>query len=144
MTEVHALRRSAATLALIPAAAGIFGASVAWAGAHDPLVATATTAVPAMPEPTPAAASGPTAEDQQLANLTGQVLAAQARIAALRATLATQAADAESARVQATQAAAAQAAAVAAQSGAARSAPRAAQAPAPAAPPVDVVTGASG
>ncbi|WP_024286579.1 hypothetical protein [Cellulomonas sp. KRMCY2] len=149
MTEYRAARRRAATLALIPAAAGIFGGSVAWAGAHDPLAVAATSTDQPTAQPTadaaPAVASGPTAEDQRLADLTAQVLAAQARIAALQATLAAQASDAESARVQAADAAATQAAATA-QAAADRAATQAAPAPAPApaAPPVNVTTGASG
>jgi hypothetical protein len=126
-------------LLLIPAAATVFGASVAWAAANDPLAAAAPAPTPsAVPAAPPAPADA--AEEQRMADLAVQIEAARARIAELQTVLAVR------------DAAAAQAAAAAAAAPAPRastpqrSAPAAAQ-PAPApqpAPPTQVTTKASG
>jgi len=109
-------------LALIPAAAGVFGASVSWAGSHDPLAAAAPTTVAA---PSPTLDPARIAQDQQMADLAAQVEATRLRIAELQAALAAQTANA--------------------QAPAAPSRQQAAPAPAPApAPKVQAVTGASG
>ena len=87
-------RRRLAALALIPATAGVFGASVAWAGAHDPMAADAASAAatPVAAAATPDAAQ--VAQDQQMADLAAQVEAARVRIAELQVVLSTRAADA--------------------------------------------------
>jgi len=165
MTDIRALRRRVTALAMIPAAAGVFGASVAWASSHDPLAqassATTSTATPTTPAPTTAAPT-PTVSDRQavidqhLTELNAQVGSAESRIAELQATLAAQAASAAGARpstagvvakapAKAPAAPAAAAPAAAAPAAAAPApAPAAAPAPAPAPPPpVNVVTKAS-
>jgi hypothetical protein len=128
--------RRFAGLLLIPAAATIFGASVAWAASNDPLAVAAPAPTPsAVPVAPPTQADAAT--EQQMADLAVQIEAARVRIADLQTVLATR--DAASA-----QAAAAAAAAPAPQASTAqRSAPAAAPAPAPA-PPVQVTTKASG
>jgi hypothetical protein len=90
MADSRALRRRVTALAMIPATAGVFGASVAWAGSHDPLAATSSsTAAPT------AAAVDQVAVDQRVTALTAQVTWAESRIAALQATLDAQAAAAQ-------------------------------------------------
>lgn len=132
MTDPRTFRRRAAALALIPATAGVFGASLAWAGANDPLATASSSSIqPAPATQTPDPRPTP---DEHIADLTAQVVSAQARIAALRAVLAARAADTAAARVQAEAAAAA----VPAARAPARAPARAA------APPVHVVTKASG
>lgn len=109
-------------LALIPAAAGVFGASVSWAGSHDPLAAAAPTTVAA---PSPTLDPARIAQEQQMADLAAQVEATRLRIAELQAALAAQTANAQAPAAPSTQ--------------------QAAPAPAPApAPKVQAVTGASG
>ena len=91
MTDARALRRRVTALAIIPATAGIFGASVAWASSHDPLAKTAaSTAAPNQTVPTAGAGDQAAATDQRLVDLTAQVAAAEARIAALQGTLTAQ------------------------------------------------------
>ncbi|PVU82649.1 hypothetical protein DDP54_06110 [Cellulomonas sp. WB94] len=136
-------------LAMIPATAGVFGATVAWASAHDPLAAasSATASESALPQasPTAEAVVPQAAVDQRLLELNRQVVSAEARIAELRAALAAQAAAAGAAAASA----AAVPAPVAAAPAPAPAPARAAPAPAPAAaapappPPVNVVTKAS-
>jgi hypothetical protein len=165
MTDARALRRRVTALAMIPAAAGVFGASVAWASSHDPLAqassATTSTATPTTPAPTTAAPTPTVSDrqaviDQRLTELNAQVGSAESRIAELQATLAAQAAQAAQAASAAgappsTAGVAAKAPAKAAAKAPAAPAPAApAPAPAPAAapapapaPPVNVVTKAS-
>lgn len=127
-TNRHLARRRAATIALLPAVAGVFGGSLAWAGSHDPLSSGQTGAAPS------AASSDGRSPAEALA---AQVQDAQRRLAALEASLA---------QSQAAQSGAAQGAAADNQSAQApAAAPAPAPAPAPAAPPpVHVTTRASG
>lgn len=124
-TNRHLARRRAATIALLPAVAGVFGGSLAWAGSHDPLASGQTGSAPSAP---------PSDGGSPAEALAAQVQDAQRRLAALEASLA--------------QSAAAQAAAADGQAAAAPApAPAAAAAPAPAPaapPPVHVTTRASG
>lgn len=123
MTDRHLVRRRAATIALLPAVAGVFGGSLAWAGSHDPLSSGQAGATPSVAT----SDGGGPAEA-----LAAQVQDAQQRLAALEASLAQrQAAQSAAAENQPAQAPAA--------------APAPAPAPAPAAPPpVHVTTKASG
>lgn len=164
MTDPRTFRRRAAALALFPAAAGLFGASVAWAGANDPLAAQ-TAAAAQVSADTRAilaqAAAAQAANDQHLADLSNQVVTTQARIAELQAVL--DARNAAAAAVQAQIDAASSSTATSTRSAttAAKAAPTAktatpasaAPAPAPAptpaaapapAPAVAATTGASG
>lgn len=148
MTDRAAARRGVMALALIPLSAGAFGGTVAWAGSHDPLAEAAAATAQAEAVVTPVVATvpaGPTPTEVLLGSLSVQVADAQARVAALQATLDQRTADAAAAA--ATQAAAAQAAASAPRASAPRaSAPRAAApaaAPAPA-PATNTTTQASG
>lgn len=153
MTDVRALRRRVTALAMIPAAAGVFGASVAWASSHDPLAqassATTSTATPTTPAPTTAAPTPTVSDrqaviDQRLTELNAQIGSAESRIAELQATLAAQAASTAAAPPSTAKAPAkAPAKAAAAAAPAPAPAPAAAPAPAPAPPPVNVVTKAS-
>ena len=132
MTDARALRRRVAALAMIPATAGIFGASVAWASWHDPLAKSASSTTAPVQPPAAAGNDQAAATDQRLIDLTAQVAAAETRIAELQGSLMTQAA------VAPAPAAAPAAPAVP------RSVPAPAAALAPAAaPPVHVVTKAS-
>lgn len=78
-------QRSWAALVLLPATAGLFGGTLAWAVAHDPSGAAPlpTTISPA--GSLPAGESG--AADEDLAELAGRISEARERIETLRATL---------------------------------------------------------
>jgi hypothetical protein len=157
MTDARALRRRVTALAMIPAAAGVFGASVAWASSHDPLAQASssaattaqTTGAPTAAEPTPAAIDRQAVIDQRLSALNAQIGSAEARIVELQAPPSTAGVAAKApAKAPAAPAAAAPAAAAPAPAPAAAPAPApapaAAPAPAPAPPPpVNVVTNAS-
>lgn len=135
-------------LALVPLTAGLFGAGVTWAQAHDPRTAAASEPVaPAATTPAPVPME---TTDPRLTALAAQVAGAQARVATLRAVLAQRAEDAAAAQAAADAAAAAAAERAAADrraratsgagsgssgGGTARPAPR---------PPVDTVTRGSG
>lgn len=73
-------QRSWAALVLLPATAGLFGGTLAWAVAHDP-----SGAAPLPTTISPAGESGATDED--LAELAGRISEARERIETLRATL---------------------------------------------------------
>jgi len=90
MTDSAKVRRRATALALIPATAGVFGASVAWASSHDPFSAAAGAAG----APAASAPAGQTTTpdpqatvDQQVTDLAAKISQAQDRIAQLQATL---------------------------------------------------------
>ena len=149
MADSAKVRRRATALALIPATAGVFGASVAWASSHDPFAAGAASAVSASADPAPTPDPQPTV-DQQVSDLAAKITQAQDRIAQLQVTLdaqtgGTAAQPGTSAAAKTAPKSAAPASAGAPASGAA---PAAAPAPAAAAPKpapaVHVVTKPSG
>jgi len=149
MTDSAKVRRRATALALIPATAGVFGASVAWASSHDPFAAGAASAVSASADPATTPDPQPTV-DQQVSDLAAKITQAQDRIAQLQVTLdaqtgGTAAQPGKSAAAKTAPKSAAPASAGAPASGAA---PAAAPAPAAAAPKpapaVHVVTKPSG
>jgi hypothetical protein len=149
MTDAAKVRRRATALALIPATAGIFGVSVAWASSHDPFTAAGSTAAPAAAGPAvPATTPDPqTTVDPQVADLTAKISQAQERLAQLQATFDAQAggAAAPAGASAAAPATAAKPAAPAAPKPAAAAAPKPAAAAAPKpAPAVHAVTKASG
>ncbi|WP_341359290.1 hypothetical protein V5H98_16380 [Georgenia sp. M64] len=91
-------QRSWAALVLLPATAGLFGGTLAWAVDHDPSGAAPlpTTISPAgslpagesgVAEPVTGAVVGPGAADEDLAELAGRISEARERIETLRATL---------------------------------------------------------
>ena len=86
MADSARVRRRATALALIPATAGVFGASVAWASSHDPFAAGAASAVSASADPAPTPDPQPTV-DQQVSDLAAKITQAQDRIAQLQVTL---------------------------------------------------------
>jgi TolA-binding protein len=151
MADSAKVRRRATALALIPATAGVFGASVAWASSHDPFAAGAGAAPAAVASANPATTPDPQPTvDQQVSDLAAKITQAQDRIAQLQVTLdaqtgGTAAQPGKSAAAKTAPKSAAPASAGAPASGAA---PAAAPAPAAAAPKpapaVHVVTKPSG
>ncbi len=115
MTERRTARRRAASIALLPAVAAVFGGSIAYAGTHDPLTGSTATQAASGTTPDP----GVVSEQGAAAALAAKVRAAQQRLAELEQALAQNEAPAAPAPAQ--------------------------PAPAPAAPPpVHVTTQASG
>ncbi|HWS57344.1 MAG TPA: hypothetical protein VN257_02305 [Actinotalea sp.] len=149
MTDRRPSRRGLVALAVVPLTAGAFGASTAWAGAHDPLAAApeAAAAAPFAAVPVAQVSAGPaepTPTEVLLGALSVEVADAQARVLALQATLDQRAADsAAAAAAQAARPAVSAARTSVASAPASASAPAAAPAPPPA-PAVNTTTKASG